>query len=486
MKRDKEKNNWSQEAGNIAKFLFYMDPTTPSLDFVRDIETTRRFFRELADVGLQKQTLANYLKSVKAFVRYSVVATSLSNTDPGLYTIARQYLEKLDDITSTLIKQVSKEVVGKRHTSLTSESLTPADCIQVLTAAEPRFQEIFGSAISDGPLATEDMRFFLYYLEALRRMQRPSVIRYMTVEEWCIRKEEKTSSGRNMVIGVKEHKTGAQAVATIALDEQEESWMDVYYRKIRPEFLKNGDPEKEEEEERFFISSSGSAIYNPCNDLSKFQKRLNVPLVNSRTARRVTEMLIGKEKRPPRHQAKKIRESVVRENEKFCYDKWRSVQQELRIRDVIAQFPCRRPSERQIQRYIDRQDWLTNKITAEQVVPAWKPAEQLMEVLDSTAILKLVRSQKWKGLIVKDDEVKGKTVMTTRVFAKDEVVCDYHGIPISKAEGKKLLVCTGQDEMGYLLFYKNSRGQGCCIGVKNTAMPMPPRSGNIRKAYKSF
>ncbi|KAL1005241.1 hypothetical protein UPYG_G00056540 [Umbra pygmaea] len=344
MKRDKEKNNWSQEAGNVAKFLFYMDPTTPSLEFVRDIETTRRFFRELADVGLQKQTLANYLKSVKAFVRYSVVATSLSNTDPGLYTIARQYLEKLDDITSTLIKQVSKKVVGKR---------------------------------------------------------------------------------------------------------------------------------------------------------------LNVPLVNSRTARRVTEMLTGKEKRPPvclpwestgdnldqanklfqdlfpvtlsgAPPGKKIRESVVRENVKVCYDKWRSVQQELRIRDVIAQFPCRRPSERQIQRYIDRQDWLTNKITAETVVPAWKPAEQLMEVLDSTAILKLVRSQKWKGLIVKDDEVKGKTVMTTRDFAKDEVVCDYHGIPISKAEGKKLLVCTGQDEMGYLLFYKNSRGQGCCIDAKTLPCPCHP------------
>ncbi|KAJ8006272.1 hypothetical protein DPEC_G00126570 [Dallia pectoralis] len=43
----------------------------------------------------------------------------------------------------------------------------------------------------------------------------------------------------------------------------------------------------------------------------------------------------------------------------------------------------------QVKRYIDSQDWLTNKIPPKDVVSSWKPAEQTMEALDSPAILKL-------------------------------------------------------------------------------------------------
>ncbi|KAL0985513.1 hypothetical protein UPYG_G00157870 [Umbra pygmaea] len=297
MKRVKEKNNWSQEAGNISKFLYYMDPTKPSLDCVRDIEKTQRFFHELSDVGLSKQTLSNYLKSVKSFVRYIIVARSLSNTDPELYTISRQYLEKLEDISSTLSKQASEEVFGKRHQTLISENMTPADCVLALTVAGPKFLDVFDNALSDCPLSTEDSLHFLYYLEALlmlKHLQCPSVVKNMTVEEWCTRKEEKTNTGKRFVIGVKEHKTGAQAVATISLEQEEEAWMDVYYKKIRPEFLKNCDPDKEETKDRFFICSTGSPIYNPSNDLSKFQRKHNVPPINSQRTRQVIEMSLKK------------------------------------------------------------------------------------------------------------------------------------------------------------------------------------------------
>ncbi|KAL0994372.1 hypothetical protein UPYG_G00121360 [Umbra pygmaea] len=526
MKRDKEKNNWSQEAGNISKFLYYMDPKKPSLNCVRDIKKTQRFFNELSDVGLAKQTLSNYLKSVKSFVRYIVVATSLSTTDPELYTISRQYLEKLEDISSTLSKQVSKADVGKRHQTLMSENTTLADCVLVLNVAKPKFLEVFGNTLSDCPLSTEDSLHFLYYLEALlmlKHMQCPSVVKNMTVEEWCTRKEEKTNSGKNFVISVRENKTGAQAVATISLDQEEEAWMDVYYKKIRPEFLKSCDPDKEETKDIFFISSTGSPIYNPSNDLSKFQRKHKVPPINSQRTRRVSERILKKystdaqkelvaeylshtpdtaEKhlklktttahgddldleanklfqehfpvtvsgKPPH---KKMRINLVGSNEKACNDTWRVLQQKLRIQDVIDQFPCRRPSERQVKKYIDRQEWLTNQITPTDVLSDWKPAERMVEALDGPAILKLVKSQRWKGLIVKDDEIKGKTVMTTRIFAKDEVVCDYHGIQISKAEGKRLWMATGQDAMGYF-FYKNSRGQGCCIDAHTVPCPCHP------------
>ncbi|KAL1005579.1 hypothetical protein UPYG_G00060910 [Umbra pygmaea] len=162
------------------------------------------------------------------------------------------------------------------HTTLTSESLTLAECVEVLTVAEPRFLKIFVSATSDCPLSTKDCLHYLYYLEALlmlKHMQRPAVVKNMTVEEWCIRKKMKTNAAKYFLIGVKEQKMGAPAVATIFLDQQEEGWMDVYYTKIRPELLKNCDPDKEEAEDKFFISSTGSPIDNPLNDLSKFQRK---------------------------------------------------------------------------------------------------------------------------------------------------------------------------------------------------------------------
>ncbi|KAJ8015846.1 hypothetical protein DPEC_G00000600 [Dallia pectoralis] len=300
-------------------------------------------------------------------------------------------------------------------------------------------------------LGKEEQRWYLYYLEALfilKHMQRPAVVRNMTVEEWCRRKVEHGSHGRMSVIGVKENKSGA--VATICLDEEEEAWLNTYYRHIRSVFLKNSDHEIDDESERFFINSSGLPIINASNDIRIFQK------------------VSGK---PP---LKKARKELVGSHDKACYDKWRGLQRDLRIKYAIAHFPCRRPSEMQVKRYIDSQDWLINKISPKDVVSSWKPAEQTMEALDSPAILKLVRTQNWKGLLVKDDVRKGKTVMATRIFQKDEVVCDYHGTQISKAEGTKRLMATDQDAMGYIFFYRNSRGQARCIDAQTVLCPCHP------------
>ncbi|CAB1340590.1 unnamed protein product [Coregonus sp. 'balchen'] len=49
------------------------------------------------------------------------------------------------------------------------------------------------------------------------------------------------------VIGVKQHKTGTQRVATVSLDEEEDVWLDVYYRHVRPAFLQNSDDVEEDE-----------------------------------------------------------------------------------------------------------------------------------------------------------------------------------------------------------------------------------------------
>lgn len=50
---------------NVARFMYFMDPKQPSLLFVRQQERTREYFNTLSEVGLSKQTVHNYIKSVK-------------------------------------------------------------------------------------------------------------------------------------------------------------------------------------------------------------------------------------------------------------------------------------------------------------------------------------------------------------------------------------------------------------------------------------
>ncbi|XP_019900200.1 uncharacterized protein LOC109615411 [Esox lucius] len=174
---------------------------------------------------------------------------------------------------------------------------------------------------------------------------------------------------------------------------------------------------------------------------------------------------------PPK---KKDRPEHSRNSYKAFYDKWRDEQQKMRINDVIANFQCRQPSERQVRRYNAKQGWTKNTVTAESVCRQWKPAETEKAEFDSVPMQKLVLSQRWKGLHIVEDPKKGRMVMTTRTFRKGEVVCDYHGIPISFKEGKTLLKNTQGNAMGCLYFYKNSKGVNCCMDGQTIPCPCHP------------
>ncbi|XP_076843645.1 uncharacterized protein LOC143488678 [Brachyhypopomus gauderio] len=50
---------------NVARFLFFMDHREPNLFFVRQPEKTRQYLSDLAGAGLTKQTVQNYVKSIK-------------------------------------------------------------------------------------------------------------------------------------------------------------------------------------------------------------------------------------------------------------------------------------------------------------------------------------------------------------------------------------------------------------------------------------
>ncbi|CAB1338012.1 unnamed protein product [Coregonus sp. 'balchen'] len=277
--------NFKQEVANVSRFLLCIDSTKPSLDFVHDLEKIRLFFTKLANIGQNKQTTANYMKNLKRFLRYNTTATNLIQTDRGLYEQCKHFQECLNDIQKSMSKQVSHDITGKRYTQM---------------VAKKDFLGVIRKAMSEESLDENEQLLILYYLESLlmlKHLQRAGVVKNMTLNEWLSRESCKLPNGEKWtVIGVKQHKTGTQQVATVSLDEEEDAWLDMYYRHVQPACLQNFDDV--EEDERFFISTTGRAIYNPSNDLQRFHAKflksklfflIPTPNVTSQVARHIFE-----------------------------------------------------------------------------------------------------------------------------------------------------------------------------------------------------
>ena len=220
-------------------------------------------------------------------------------------------------------------------------ALTTEDCQVVLVQAKDPFLACMDKLSEDDAdaLNTADKTLVLYYLEAvviLGHVQRPSVVQNMTVSEWLSRDKaiSKETGEPLWVVGVKEHKTSTQQVATFALSKEEEhvssqqflpghvrrqkifsvtaehnlimsfsplyiiyfllQWFDLYYKRLRPVFQRAARKRKRDEDETdpkdfFFLSSVGKQIHRPSTDLSRLEKKFAVPAVTSQMARRIHE-----------------------------------------------------------------------------------------------------------------------------------------------------------------------------------------------------
>lgn len=113
--------------------------------------------------------------------------------------------------------------------------------------------------------------------------------------------------------------------------------------------------------------------------------------------------------------------------------------------------------------WIKRQGWTSNIPQASPILQQWKPYGTADSALDSSFVMKMVNTQRWKGLIVQDVPGKGRGVFTKRSFKHGEVVCDYHGRQVSRKEGMKVCSSTADVRPGYMFFYQNKEGKAMCI-----------------------
>ncbi|XP_077110575.1 uncharacterized protein LOC143766645 isoform X4 [Ranitomeya variabilis] len=167
----------------------------------------------------------------------------------------------------------------------------------------------------------------------------------------------------------------------------------------------------------------------------------------------------------------KLCKEVNLKHAKFLRNKWIGIQKRLRVEDAAESFR-KSPSRKQLSNYVKGQGWNTNIPTIVEVTRAWKPPMQRKPNDFPEEIKALVRTQKWKGLVIIEDSSKGgHTVKTTHAFKKGEVVCDYHGKLMSSKKGEELQrSLTG---MSYIYFFEH-KGQKFCINATNVPCDCHP------------
>lgn len=130
------------QVDNVARFLFYMDPSAPSLAFVLEKEKTKQYIRDLSEANLMKQTQINYLKNIKvcsslsafivdqntdicillhhktlffSFLKFHTYNTNLKLTDLVMHGHCEDFIKFLDLQQAKCSTLVSKEITRKRQ-----------------------------------------------------------------------------------------------------------------------------------------------------------------------------------------------------------------------------------------------------------------------------------------------------------------------------------------------------------------------------------
>ncbi|XP_066531553.1 uncharacterized protein [Hoplias malabaricus] len=122
---------------------------------------------------------------------------------------------------------------------------------------------------------------------------------------------------------------------------------------------------------------------------------------------------------PPPMQSMRV--SLTKKHQRYCYDRWRENQKQLRMQRVLDHFCRQKPSESRVRSWIKKQGWTTNIPDAALVVKQWKPSGTVEAAMDSHTLKKVIKTQKRKALVAVPVQYKGRSVLASRPFHNDNV-----------------------------------------------------------------
>ncbi|XP_030269456.1 N-lysine methyltransferase KMT5A-like isoform X3 [Sparus aurata] len=129
--------------------------------------------------------------------------------------------------------------------------------------------------------------------------------------------------------------------------------------------------------------------------------------------------------------------AVSKEFQEKLSSQWAKKQFEMRAQHACTYFSRRKPTKEQLQSWTSKQGWKNMAADCEKLLQNWAPSGSEDHIMDSKLIQTLVKSQKWRGLHIRECDGKGRGIITTCRFEAGEVLCDYHGPVVTSSEGHK-------------------------------------------------
>ncbi|XP_077112523.1 uncharacterized protein LOC143767887 [Ranitomeya variabilis] len=245
-----------QMVENVSRYLYFMNPDGISLEFMNDLENTKRFVSTLLSLKTSRCTVKKYLKHSQHFVRFAI-----SEDFPN--DIGDDRKQAADNFLASLI-EINKEMIPKDEKDKKKQFLRPKDSRKVLISEKATMDGIFAKAELGEELNTEEKMLACLHLEALlmlKHLQKPSIIHNLTVKEWVERKFSRFQNQKVAIISSDE--------TIIVLEEEEELLFNIYYKFIRPtQLVKDAHTV-----DCFFVTSKGQPIKNASKDLSRFHEK---------------------------------------------------------------------------------------------------------------------------------------------------------------------------------------------------------------------
>ncbi|XP_067091775.1 uncharacterized protein [Osmerus mordax] len=511
-----------KEVDKVSRFLRYLQPRgdEPNLDFLKKSIETRDYLTRLRLTDMSAVTILKYIQNMKRFVGFLKIKLDLGKEGTELHSMCQAYKELLQRLKKLVVKARVHETVSIKKNRLTDGMRSVADCQEILNVAKEDFLNILRRLMDESHVFDSEKTSFRYYCEAVmvfRHFQLPGAVEGMTVKEWKSRKHV----GGRAVIGICHHRT--QQIVTLALTLEEEAWLQAYYKEIRPGYLKDscdkffisshGKPlhsvtkdiarlhESYKLQPATSIEVRRAAEAQAAATFMKNQKegvahhmahnsflanqhyRMRLPKVLLARALMLESLIDTSETCPPPSKDEQPSEPTEKDFSSFITTFPVSTEgqppgkrkrvtagfpessQYLQRREhLLSKYIHQKPSVRKLDRQIKKQGWTANHPTPEEIRQMWKPASKLSIEGDAHTFKKTIQ-QNWKGLVIQDfGGEKGLRVVTTKPFAEGAIVCDYHGIITTAAEGRQMMSHNSEEDMRGLFFFRAGQMELCIDG----------------------
>ncbi|XP_075705503.1 uncharacterized protein LOC142731240 [Rhinoderma darwinii] len=257
---------------SVNRYLHFVIPDEASLEFLNNLELTKKYFRTYLDLKTYRYTVKKHINNVQEFVKFIASEEFPNDITEDTRQAAETFI--------AVLREINKEANQTFTKVQNSRSLTPKDCRKVLMVTKPYVLDIFAKANLGSELDHREKILACYYLQSLLSLVhlcKPGVLQNLMVKDWLKRKYHMCVDGK-FTEKVAIIRTGHRI---IVLQEDEELLFNIYLQRIRPTLL----VKDAKTVDQFFVSSNGQSIKNASNVLMRYLQKFQQPLVRWKEAK---------------------------------------------------------------------------------------------------------------------------------------------------------------------------------------------------------